>query len=158
MFALWAILIPIIDQVTKALVINQLPVYDSIAIIPGVLSLTHVRNPGAAFGILAYQRPLFVAIAVILIVASVIFRRRIEHEPFIVRIGLGLGLGGAIGNLVDRLRTGYVTDFLDMPFIPIFNVADTAIVIGVTLLLWASFFHKEAPNILPKGGESPSEG
>lgn len=157
-YALWAVLIPIIDQITKAMVIEKLPVYDSVEIIPGLLNLTHVRNPGAAFGILAYQRPLFIGIAAVLVVAGIVFRRRIETEPFIVRMGLGLGIGGAVGNLIDRLRTGYVTDFFDVPWIPVFNVADTAIVTGVILLLWATFFHKDATDAVPEGGESPSEG
>lgn len=158
MFLLWAVLIACVDQLTKLLVTLYLPLHDSVEIIPGLLALTHVQNPGAAFGILAYQRTLFIVVALVLIVMSIMFRRRIEQEPPLVRAGLCLGLGGAIGNLIDRLRTGYVTDFLDVPLIPVFNVADTAIVIGVILLLWASFFPRQAKSPVPEGSEDVSEG
>lgn len=162
MFALWAVLIPIIDQVSKALVVRNLPIHETIALIPGLLQLTHVRNPGAAFGILPYQRSLFVVIAGLLLVASFLYRRRIKDETFLVQLGLGLGLGGAIGNLIDRLRTGYVTDFFEVPAVPIFgifNVADAAIVIGVAILLWSTLFRKDAtaPPVA-EGGDGAGEG
>ena len=154
MFALLAVLVPIVDQVTKAIVIRYLPEYESVTIIPGLLAWTHVRNPGAAFGLLPFQRSLFIAVAALLVVAAVVFRRRIFAEPPLVQAALGLGLGGAVGNMIDRLRTGFVTDFIDVPLIPVFNVADTAIVCGVALLLWASVFlqaggGKEQGRILP---------
>lgn len=143
MFVALALLVPLIDQITKALVALYVPEYQTITVISGLLAWTHVRNPGAAFGLLPFQRPLFIAVSSVLIVAAVIFRKRILAEPRVVQVGLGLGLGGAIGNLIDRLRTGYVTDFIDVPLIPIFNVADMAIVFGVGILLWASFFLAE---------------
>lgn len=150
MFVALAVLVPIIDQITKAVITHYVPEYHSVTIIPGLLAWTHVRNPGAAFGLLPFQRPLFIAVASLLVVAAAIFRKRILSEPPLVQIALGLGLGGAVGNLMDRLRTGYVTDFIEVPFIPIFNIADMAIVFGVGILLWTSFFMEAEPAAAPE--------
>lgn len=154
MFSFWAILVPIVDQVTKALIVAYLPLYERISLIPGLLSLRHVRNPGAAFGLLPFRGPLFVAVALLLVILAVIFRDKIKKESLLVQTGLGLGLGGAVGNMIDRVRTGYVTDFIEVPIIPIFNVADTAIVLGVALVLWVSFF----PGRKEEGESASSEG
>lgn len=144
-FVLCAVIVALLDQGTKALVARSLAVHDSIPVLGSFFKLTHVRNPGAAFGILPNQRWLFITVSLGLIIAAIMYRHKIMREPRLVQIGLGLGLGGAIGNLIDRLRTGYVTDFIDVPLIPVFNLADTAIVCGVAFLLWASFFIKQ-PN------------
>lgn len=152
MFAALAVIVPIVDQLVKSLVIEKLPVYESVTVIPGLLAWTHVRNPGAAFGLFPFQRPLFIFVAGLMVVLAIVFRKRILAEPKLVQVALGLGLGGAIGNLIDRLRTGYVTDFIEVPFIPIFNIADMSIVFGVGLLIWFSFFHKEQPEL-----KTPSE-
>lgn len=157
MFTRLAVIIPIIDQAIKAIVIATLPVYESVTVIPGLLSWIHVRNPGAAFGLLPFHRPLFITVAIGILIAGIIFRKRIGAEPVLVQVGLGLGLGGAIGNLIDRLLTGYVTDFIAVPLIPIFNIADMAIVIGVALVLWASFFLKDSEKAVPEEGANADE-
>lgn len=145
MFAALMVIVALLDQATKAFVIATIPENTSIQVIPGLLAWTHVRNPGAAFGLLPFQRPLFIVVAVLMLGAAFIFRKRIMQEPILFQIGVGLGLGGAVGNLIDRLRTGFVTDFIQVPIIPIFNVADTAITFGVAILLWTSFFPPKEP-------------
>lgn len=128
--------IVLLDQLSKAWVVQRLGLFESISILPGILHLTHVQNPGAAFGLLPYQRPLFVAVTAALIAFVWLYRDRIRQEARPVRLAVCLGLAGATGNLIDRLRTGYVIDFLDVPWIPVFNVADMAIVAAAILMAW----------------------
>jgi signal peptidase II len=93
-------------------------------------------NPGAAFGILPNQNVLFITTGLLLVIGALAIYRKLPPAKKILRIGLGLVLGGALGNLVDRLRFGKVVDFLDFRVWPVFNLADTAIFIGVCLLAW----------------------
>ncbi len=132
-----------LDIWTKLLVIRKIDLHEAIAVIPGFFQLVHVRNTGAAFGIGANASSRLVpvllnvgAIAVFLVV--VVFALRSAVEDRVLQTGLHLILGGAIGNLLDRYRFGYVVDFLDV-YIgrhhwPAFNVADSAICIGIALL------------------------
>lgn len=153
MYIAWALLVVILDQVTKALVVTHLPLYEPVTVVPGLITLIHVQNPGAAFGLLPFKRPLFIAVAAALVAAAAVFRRRILQEGWLVQAGIGLGLGGAVGNMVDRVRTGMVTDFIQVPLIPVFNVADTAIVVGVALLMWGTLFaHGRAADGAPAQG------
>lgn len=133
----------ILDIWTKALVLRHLDLYEAIPVIPGFFQLVHVRNTGAAFGIGADASsklvPLLLnlgAIAVFCVV--VVYALRTAVTDRLLQTGLHLILGGAIGNLLDRFRFGYVVDFLDI-YIgrhhwPAFNVADSAICIGIVLL------------------------
>lgn len=134
----------VLDQLTKAVVVRHLRPGHSIPILPGVFDLTFIMNPGAAFGLLAglpahIRHPLFVAIAVAAAVLIVLYRHRHLRHHRLASAALGLILGGAVGNLVDRLRYGMVVDFLDVylgPYHwPAFNVADAAISTGVGLML-----------------------
>jgi len=126
----------LLDQVSKAMV--QMLMYhgESITLVPHVFNLTYILNPGAAFGLLAYQTSLFVAVTVILTAGVLFGYKKLPRERRLLRYGLGLIVGGALGNLVDRLRYGFVVDFLDFHMWPVFNLADMAIVAGACLLVW----------------------
>lgn len=125
----------LLDQVSKAAV--QLWMYqgESIPVAPHFFHLTYILNPGAAFGLMAYQTPLLVTVTVIMLAGVIVGYRRIRGGSPLLRYGLSLIVGGALGNLADRLRYGQVVDFLDFRVWPVFNLADTAIVIGACLLV-----------------------
>lgn len=123
-----------IDQLTKALIRHFFLPGQSWPIWPGVFHLSYVQNPGAAFGLLKNQTGLFVAVTAVVVVAILLYAGRLQPHMMLLRWALTLVLGGAIGNLIDRLRYGYVVDFLDFRIWPVFNVADMAIVTGVGLL------------------------
>jgi signal peptidase II len=136
-------LIVLLDQITKFYVDSSMRLHESIPVIQGLFSITHVRNPGAAFGFLADASPLFrsiffvaVTVLAIILVVHYIWKSRAE-EPFLT-FALSLILSGAVGNLIDRVRLGEVIDFLDV-YIgsyhwPAFNVADSAISVGAVIL------------------------
>ncbi|MFM1650584.1 signal peptidase II [Brevibacillus sp. B_LB10_24] len=133
-----ALIVIVLDQVTKFAVVKNMALGESIPLIPGVFHLTSHRNMGAAFGILQNQRWLFVVITLVVVVGIIVTLYRIGRKLPVTSLGLALVLGGAIGNFIDRVSTGQVVDFLDFTLIrfPIFNVADSAITVGVILLLW----------------------
>lgn len=123
-----------LDQLTKALIRYFLLPGQSWPIWSGVFHFSYVQNPGAAFGLLKHQTGLLVAVTAVVVVAILLYAGRLEPHMVLLRWAMILVLGGAVGNLVDRLRYGYVVDFLDFRVFPVFNVADTAIVTGVGLL------------------------
>ena len=138
-----AAIIVLADALTKWFIATRIELHESVSIIPNLFQLVHVRNTGAAFGIGANAEshvvPLLLntgAIAVFFIVVVYAFRTAVSDK--LLQVGLHLILGGAIGNLVDRFRFGYVVDFLDFyvreHHWPAFNVADSAICIGIGLL------------------------
>lgn len=136
-------LILLLDQITKFYVDSSMRLHESIPVIQGLFSITHVRNPGAAFGFLADASPLFraiffvaVTVLAIFLVLHYIWKSR-DEEPRLT-FALSLILSGAVGNLIDRVRLGEVIDFLDV-YIgsyhwPAFNVADSAISVGAVIL------------------------
>ena len=123
-----------LGQLTKALIRYFLLPGQSWPIWSGVFHFSYVQNPGAAFGLLKHQTGLLVAVTAVVVVAILLYAGRLEPHMVLLRWAMILVLGGAVGNLVDRLRFGYVVDFLDFRVFPVFNVADTAIVTGVGLL------------------------
>jgi len=125
-----------LDQVSKYLVQTNMLRGESIPIIYSVFHLTYIQNPGAAFGILANQRVFFVAVTLLVLVGILVSYRYIPPSNEPMRIALGLITGGALGNFIDRLRLGRVVDFLDFRVWPVFNLADTAIVLGAGMLIW----------------------
>ena len=134
-FSLIALLVVVSDQLTKIWIRSHLAMGQSIPE-TGWLRLTHTRNTGAAFGLFQDQSFLLImvallGIALLLLYVSLFYRRFPFLDNNLSRVALGLILGGTIGNLIDRLRFGYVTDFIDVGFWPAFNVADSAIVVGV---------------------------
>jgi len=122
------------DQGTKALVRAGVELGDRDGILPGV-ELVHVRNRGVAFGLFSDGGLVLVAVGVVSVAALLVFFARHSRRP-LVWLPTGLLLGGAAGNLIDRLRDGYVTDFIDLPLWPAFNLADMCITFGVLSLLY----------------------
>lgn len=123
------------DFLSKFLIRSYLYPTQSVPVVPDVFHITYQLNPGAAFGLLPYRTGFFVGISVVIIVILVLYVSRLRSTA--ARCGMGAMTGGAAGNLVDRLRTGYVVDFLDFRFWPVFNLADAAIVIGLVLFVWS---------------------
>lgn len=140
---LTAIAVTILDQVVKWFVQGHMELGESIPMIPYIFHLTYIMNPGAAFGILEYQHTFFLGIVVILFAAYLIMRRRIPKNPVYFPIGIGMVLGGALGNAIDRVRYQGVVDFFDFRVWPIFNVADIAICVGMALILWYFWRHSD---------------
>jgi signal peptidase II len=138
------IVIVTIDQATKAMVRASVPLHESVTVIPGFIDITHVLNSGAAFGILNSADFPFktVAIAVIAMAALIgvgMYAASISHHQLIARVGLALIIGGAAGNLIDRVLAGSVVDFVDVYWRThhfwAFNVADSAISVGVAIMI-----------------------
>lgn len=131
-----------LDQITKEWVRNNIPKFSSMIPIPALgeyFVFEHVDNYGAAFGILQNQGMLFVVIAIVVAIAILVYVRYLPVEQTFVRFLLGLQLGGAVGNLVDRINQGFVTDFVKMGipgvyYWPNYNIADSSIVVGVIAL------------------------
>lgn len=137
--------IVIADQATKHWVRLALPPGISRPVIPGLVYLTHVQNTGAAFGLLRGYAPLLVAVTTAVLVVAYLNRNNLAQERPVLRLGYALGIAGAVGNLVDRLLFGRVTDFIDLRFFPVFNLADTAITFGVILLVWGMATDRQEP-------------
>jgi signal peptidase II len=123
-----------LDQATKALVRANVELGSSDSVLPAI-DLVHVRNRGVAFGMFSGGGALLIVVTCIAVAALVIFFARHRNRP-LVWLPTGMLLGGAAGNLIDRARQGFVTDFIDLPFWPAFNVADIAITFGVLTLLY----------------------
>lgn len=126
------------DQVTKALVTTTLAGGRVVPLFDGWLYLDYTRNSGAAFSFFQGGAWVLALIALAVSGGILLFYRRVVGSPLTVRAGLALVLGGALGNLVDRVRLGYVVDFIDLRWWPAFNLADSAISLGVGLLILAS--------------------
>jgi signal peptidase II len=134
-----ALLVLALDQLTKSWVVASLPEGGWWSPVPGlwrVFRIVHTTNSGAAFGIFPQQGSLFILVAVVVVLAIVFYQQRLPINGWLIRLTLGLQLGGATGNLVDRLRYGSVVDFIDIGFWPIFNLADLSIVVGVAVLAY----------------------
>jgi signal peptidase II len=132
------------DQLSKAMVRATLPLHDSRTIIPGLLDLTHVRNTGAAFGFLnavdfPFKTVVIALIATAALVGVGMYAASLAHHQLIARVGLALIIGGAAGNLLDRVIAGSVVDFVDVYWrgwhFWAFNVADSAITVGVAIMI-----------------------
>ncbi len=140
----WAsVFLVAIDQITKAVVNATLSLYDSTTVIPGLVDLVHVRNEGVAFGLLnsadlPYKAAITTTLAVAALVGIAFYARQLQAREWVARLGLACILGGAIGNLIDRVRQGYVLDFVDVYWnnwhFWAFNVADASITVGAILV------------------------
>ncbi|MBK8872106.1 MAG: signal peptidase II [Elusimicrobia bacterium] len=133
------------DQISKIVVENRMPLGHTIPILP-FFSLSHVQNTGAAFGMFADSNGAFIVLTVVILALLAKMHRELAGQGTWAAVGVLLVWGGAVGNLVDRIRTGAVTDFLDFYWRgwhwPAFNVADSAITVGVTLLFVQNLFKK----------------
>lgn len=144
MFVLITGIVVVLDQVTKLLVLAGMPLYHSIPVIPGFFNLTHIHNPGGAFGFMAAGHPglrnlLFVGVSSLAMAMLIYFYRYTPNTHPYLAAALAMIFGGAVGNLIDRLRFGEVVDFLDV-YVgayhwPAFNVADSAISIGIGIFI-----------------------
>lgn len=134
----WLIVVLItifIDLYSKFIVMNKMELGESIPIWEGVFHLTYIQNPGAAFGVLAGQTWFFITVTSLVLLGMVAAYRWIIQAGSLYQWALGLVAGGAVGNLVDRIRLAKVVDFLDFRIWPVFNLADTAIFIGACLII-----------------------
>ena len=135
----------ILDRLTKLAILNHFSLGESVNVIPSFFSLTYIRNTGAAFGILAhadpaFRVPFFVIVPLVALAAIFFIFKKIPDHDLKLSSALSLVIGGAVGNLIDRLMLGYVVDFLDFHWryeyhFPAFNVADSAICVGVAILM-----------------------
>ena len=156
MIYLIALLVYVLDQGMKWIVKTHMTLGSEIPIWHNIVVLDYIRNPGAAFSILPNQRWLLVLIAVIVISAVIYFQRKFRFTG-IARVGLGFLLGGALGNLTDRVLTGTVVDYVYIKAInfPVFNLADVSIDVGVALLLLYSF-RRDGMTVVEESMESDS--
>jgi signal peptidase II len=144
---LWlSLLAVILDQASKLAIAGSMQLYESIEIVP-FFKLTYVHNTGAAFSFLSeaggWQRWFFAGLALAISAVIAVWLARLKKHETLLAVALALVLGGAVGNLIDRLAYGYVIDFLDVYYDtwhwPAFNIADSAITLGVMLMLLESF-------------------
>ena len=159
LFSLSAVAVLVLDAWTKAMVQAHFALGESLPLLPG-LALTYARNPGAAFSMLAdasskWRVPFFGAVTVGALVAVLWMHRNTPRRDRLSRLALGLVLGGALGNAIDRFRLGEVVDFIEVGVRsvytwPIFNVADSAVCVGVGLLMWRAL--KPLDSNSPKPG------
>ncbi len=142
------------DQGTKLWAINSLSGSSSgtPSVLDGWLSLVLTTNNGAAFGILADRGLLFVAVGLVLSGVVLVFARLLPNRRPLLRVSLGLQVGGAVGNLSDRVRVGHVIDFIQIRYWPVFNLADTAIVCGVALLVYFLLANPDPHRAQPGSG------
>ena len=141
-FAVTALAVIALDRWTKQLATDQLlnSGLRSIPLLGEYIKLTYVENRGAAFGVLQDQTAFFILVGVIVISVIVASYRYIPEPSWILNLCLGLQMGGAVGNLIDRIQVGYVVDFIDLTFWPVFNIADSAICVGVAGLAYSVLF------------------
>ena len=157
-----AVTLPL-DQLTKYAIVARLGYGERLAVVPGLLDLTYVRNPGGAFSFFAsgayeWRMAFFVGATSVALVLLLIFLARHEPHARLSPLALGAIMGGALGNLIDRLVHGEVIDFLDVHLFggytwPTFNVADSAIVVGVALMVLEVFFSEPPPDAARERGE-----
>jgi signal peptidase II len=152
-FFLIAVIVLLLDRLAKRAIASNIALHDSVVVIPGFLRLTHVQNTGAAFGLFAESSAQWkvgalvsFSILALVVVSALLWKN--SHSLSTTTIGLSLILGGAMGNLWDRMVSGHVVDFLDF-YVgsyhwPAFNVADSAIVVGAILLVAEIVFTKSA--------------
>jgi signal peptidase II len=149
-----AIVVFLIDQFTKTFVRENIGLGQSVPS-EGFFRVTHAINTGSAFGLFANQTSLLIIASVIGISVLIYFYRCQSRPSFLLRLSLGLQIGGAFGNLTDRIALGYVVDFIDVGVWPIFNLADTAISVGIFMLLWVVLNNSDQKK--PKDCPNPSE-
>lgn len=158
MFVLGAAVIIALDQITKSAVMARFSLHETLTVIPGLFNLVYVMNPGAAFGFLADASPTFryvFFIGVTILAAGLIVYYLVKSNPRnrLLAGSLTLIFGGAVGNLIDRIRFGAVVDFLDVylgaSHWPAFNVADSAITVGAILMIWEMLRNRKSKQTYP---------
>lgn len=145
-FAVCAVAVFIVDQTTKGLIMDRVPINTQIELIPNFLYITHIKNTGAAFGMFQNSTDVLIVISFIAIILVAVLKATLRIHSFIYHIALGFVLGGAAGNLFDRIFLREVTDFIQVNYFAVFNGADSFLVIGFFLLfiiIIKIFFKKE---------------
>ena len=144
-------IIVIIDQLTKFFIVKYVPLHDTVPVVSGLFNIIHIKNPGGAFGLLANLSPgmrtfIFLFISSLAVGLILYFYLKTPVSQTWLAAGFALIFGGAIGNLIDRIRFGVVTDFLDFYIStyhwPAFNVADSAITVGILIFIYHLLFQK----------------
>ncbi|PCH60710.1 MAG: signal peptidase II [Gammaproteobacteria bacterium] len=144
-----AAVVVVVDQITKVWALNVLKLYEPVAVLPG-LNMSLAYNPGVAFSMFDESgdmgRWLLSALAIVISLVLLVWLWRLQRNEKLLATGLGFVLGGAVGNVIDRVQLGYVVDFVDVyyqqSYWPAFNVADAAITLGAILLVWDALFSK----------------
>ncbi len=154
----------VLDQLTKYIIKRSMDLYDSFDVLGSFFKITYIENPGMAFGIQMENKIWFTFLSIIAALIVLIYLIRLKNERFSFRLALALIMGGAIGNLIDRIYAGRVVDFLDVEFFdvsipsfsflllnfpgysltrwPVFNIADSAVTCGMILIIWLIIFQK----------------
>lgn len=137
------------DQATKRIISGSLDMYERYPVLPGFFDLTRLHNTGAAWGMLSNHPEILALVSIVMFILLVVFRRRILSNTTSHRWAYGLLIGGIVGNMIDRVKYGYVVDFLDF-FVgdwhyPAFNIADSCICVGVGIYIASSFWIKQHP-------------
>ncbi|MFZ3576531.1 signal peptidase II [Virgibacillus sp. DJP39] len=142
-----AVILVVIDQITKWIVVKNMELYEQITIIENFFYFTSHRNTGAAWGILEGKMLFFYIVTVIVVIGVIYYMQKYAKDNKLLAVSLSFILGGAIGNFIDRIFRGAVVDFLDFIIInydfPIFNIADSSLVVGVILVLIATFIDEK---------------
>lgn len=157
-FAATATTVIAADQVTKAVVRSTPGLGEPVPVIDGLLWFTHVHNTGAAFGMFKDQRILLVGVGVLVLAAIGWVLVRMRPQSPLAHTGLALIAGGAVGNLIDRVVFGGVTDFFDLGWFPVFNVADIALDVGVALIVVWLLFSRDHHDEVADAGEGGEAG
>lgn len=155
-FFLVAAGVVLFDQLTKRAIATHFLPDESRTVIPHVLWLTYVQNTHGAFGFFG-THPLLLALAALAVVLMFYYWYRQDRATLLTHVAFGLIIGGAIGNIIDRLRFQYVIDFIDLRWWPVFNVADSAISVGVGLLLLRILLYERRQSVPAPLTETPSE-
>jgi signal peptidase II len=155
-----AVAVFVVDQLSKYWVSTELAIGQAwmpLALVENVVVIRHVRNSGAAFGMFPAAGNLFLLVAVLVVLGIIRYYYSRAHTAALwVRISLGLMLGGALGNMIDRFRFGFVVDFIDLGWWPVFNAADSSIVVGVTMLaVYMAFFQSREVQAAEQVSEQP---
>jgi signal peptidase II len=146
-----ALAVVILDQASKWAVVKQLPFGTSVPVVGDFVYFTTVRNPGGAFGLFQSSAALLMLVTIATIVGIAVTVRRRTALPAVAGVALALLLGGAIGNLIDRVRIHSVVDFIDLRVWPVFNIADSAITVGIVVLAYYILFCEGRDSAPAKG-------
>mgnify|MGYP006293729395 FL=1 len=141
MLLLMVILTLLLDQVIKQIILENFYLGESFPLIKNIFHITYVKNTGAAFGILQNQTRLFSILRILIIILLLYLRKEYLEKKLLIDVSLGLIIGGALGNFIDRIWLGFVVDYIDLQIWPVFNLADSAVVIGsilMTVYIWNS--------------------
>ncbi len=139
-----ALIVFILDQVSKYLILSYMELGQSAPVVSGVFHITFVRNPGGAFGLVPAGAAFFTVFSIIAVIAVIMYKFIARPASRLTNVALGLVMGGAAGNLVDRLTGGAVSDGLDFRVWPVFNFADSALVVGLFIIGLQAVLEKES--------------